>query len=151
MRCGSIRDPRTPPIGDDLSNVGTSHGSGAVRCRIDKTGACVAGPLNVQLRRPAVRYDRRASMQALVECPSRHRYLQSGRGESLSGAHAIFQTERRSMASFRGVREKTCWQPARLKATTSRMFFDRARVPLHSPFPHRLEDHVKHRDDEDAD
>jgi hypothetical protein len=38
-----------------------------------------------------------------------------------------------------------------LKAAISGPFFDRGRVPLRSPFPHRLEDHVKHRDDEDAD
>ena len=38
-----------------------------------------------------------------------------------------------------------------LKAAISGLFFDRGRVPLRSPFPHRLEDHVKHRDDEDAD
>jgi hypothetical protein len=38
-----------------------------------------------------------------------------------------------------------------LKAAVSGPFFDRGRVPLRSPFPHRLEEHLTHRDDEDAD
>jgi hypothetical protein len=48
MRCGSIRGPRTPPIGYDLSNVGTSHGLGAVRRRTDKTGVYETGSPGVQ-------------------------------------------------------------------------------------------------------
>jgi hypothetical protein len=63
----------------------------------------------------------------------------------------FFKWNAQARRVFAGLEEGSACKLARLKPVISGLFFDRGRMPRRSPFPHRLEGHVEHRDDEDAD